>query len=415
MRGNVVWALGDQAIVSLGAFGLQVLAGRALTAAEFGTFALLYGLMMAAYIVNGALVFYPLTLEAAAAEREALSRLSGAAVVQAVVLAAPWIVALYGAAVYLGRPEVVPAAAGALLAWQAHEALRRMLMAVLRHRRASLGDGIVTTGHIAVVAFLAVTGRLTVTTAFLAMAANYTAAFLAQAMHLRPKVGQAGMRSLPANVRTGRWLFATEIAGIGITQLPPWALAIVSGPAAAGAFAAVLNVLKVSHPALYGIHNLIVAVVARERGRAGFRQARGAALRLGGVLAALVLPFYVIAALWPGFLLRLLYGPGSEYTAYAGAVPILVVAYCSYSGWMVAAAWLNGLEQSHLVLRSHVLAAVVGAIAIWPLALRQGVMGAAVTVAVMQVVATTALLYFAGRWHSTTLRRPAAEAVTGGT
>src|SRR5437588_80841 len=81
---NNTLAIADQAVISLGNFATAVLLARILAPDDYGIFAMLFGVMLLLNSAHAGLVIYPLSLEAAVAERFNLARIvAGALIVTA--------------------------------------------------------------------------------------------------------------------------------------------------------------------------------------------------------------------------------------------------------------------------------------------------------------------------------------------
>src|ERR1700736_4008666 len=134
------WSLADQGCVSLGNFLTNIFLARTLAAADYGVFALVYGLLVLLNSFHSCVVGYPLSIKGAAADAEGLKSYTRSALLFTAVLSVPFGGIVLGACIVLGRPTIAVWAAFALLCWELQETLRRSLMAHLRHGEAIWGD-----------------------------------------------------------------------------------------------------------------------------------------------------------------------------------------------------------------------------------------------------------------------------------
>jgi O-antigen/teichoic acid export membrane protein len=376
--GKGAWSLADQSVVSLGNFLTQVVLARNLSPARYGVFALIYGVLIVLFTCQGSLVAYPLSIRGATvshayARQLAFGSISLSIMIlplqAAIVLATAWVIR---------APQFALLAVLALAGWQIQETVRRGLMSELRHNHALWGDAVSYLGQAAVLWALAHSGRLTLASSFLALAATSAVAALIQSVQL-------GLTAIPfsriLNLAreywpTGRWALFNSLSETGFRQAFPWALALFFGPQQAASFQAVINVLGVSHPVLYGATNLIVPAAAAKQHQSGSRAALRTCVEFGAMVMALAAPYFAALLFWPSALLSLLYGKASAYSGLLGEVRLAVVGYIFGIVGAMLTGYLLGVGRSKRAFAANVAALATAAIPSLILIPRFGVIGA---------------------------------------
>ncbi|WP_407520074.1 hypothetical protein [Methylobacterium oryzisoli] len=377
------WPLVDQAIVSIGTFGLTVALARTLAPEEYGTFALLLGGLMVLHMVTASLVFYPLSIRhAPAAETEGAALLHASLALLAAV-ALPAMAAMAVGLVLAGRADLILPAWAYFALWQAQEVFRRALFARLRFAAAIPGDSVSYLGQVAVVLALAQAGRLSLATALLAMAATSGLAALHQAVAAgflrRGRDPKNPGHSLAAVARDfwdlGRWSLANNVLAIMRVQLLLWGLASFAGAATAAYLQAGLNLVNLMNPLVIGLCNIIpqTAALAHAGGKAAaWRAARPFALA-GAPVAVL---FFLVLVLVPELLLTLVYGADSPYRDLTLPVRLLALwALTNYTTDMICS-YFHGVEAARLALVVNAMGAAATLAAAVPLVAGFGLVGA---------------------------------------
>jgi len=293
------WAIGDQAIVSLGNFLTTIILARSVSTESYGVWTVLFGLMLFLNSVHASVIVYPLTVITATSEpEESKSKISGALVLT-LLLSLPLGLVVVGAAAFVGVVELGLWAWLALICWQLQETARRALMARFSCRKALLGDAISYLCQAGLVALLSRSGALTLEWGFGIIAATCGFAAIAQTLQLRGHIGSpTSLRALAQRFwKTGQWvLWADMTSNFGL-QATPWVLFLIRGAGAAAGYQAISNLLGLSHPVMLSLGNVSVPAAARARVKEGFAAARRVALvhaTQGGLL--LLVAFGVLIA-----------------------------------------------------------------------------------------------------------------------
>jgi O-antigen/teichoic acid export membrane protein len=390
------WSLGDQAAVSAGNFLTTILLARALLPSEYGVYALLFALMLMMNGFHSALIWYGLSLQGASKSEAEIRPLAGGSLVLTAGLAIVLGAATGVAAVFFHRASLVPWILLALLFWQLQETTRRALMSRLRFRDAVWGDALSYLGQAACIAYLFVGHRLTLVSAFGAMAATSAAAALLQTAQLKLTLPdfRGASRLIPKFWGVGRWALLVSVAQAFIGQALLWFLAF-AGTAEVACFQSVLNLLRATNPVMFGIGSVLLPTVAAQPGRpaAGLHAAR----RYGLLGALLLLPYFAVIFMFPGLTLRLLYGAGSAYAGLGLELRVLVLgsafAYVAY----IFVTYYYGLSKSYIVLRCQLVAVGFTVIGGLVLVTEAGVLGAAVAYDLTFAAQTAALVWFLRR------------------
>jgi len=381
------WSQVDQGVVSLGSFLLGLILARSLPPAEYGVYALVWSALLFLRGFHTSLVTYPLSVDWAKTEPGKLNALVGGSLALTIALGLPLMAGAAVAAVIVGRPGLVPWAMGALLAGHFQETTRRALMAGLRHRATVLGDSVSYLGQVAGLWAVASSRRLSVEAAFAAMALTSLVAGFIQLRQLgAPAFETRVLRALAARSwELGRWLLLATLLSVFTIQVFPWTVGLMRGPAEAGQYQAAANLLGATHPVLFGLGNLLVPAVAQARACGGLSASWRVARWYGLLGAVLLVPYLGVLWVWPGEVLRLVYGTGSPYMALDTEVRLFALAYATIYIGQLAGALLLGLEQSRASFWVTAACAAASVVVGIPLAAGYGVDGALAGLVVSRV------------------------------
>jgi len=387
------WSMVDQGMVSAGNFLTTILLARSLLPAEYGVYALLFGLILMMNGFHSAFIWYGMSLLGASKSEAEIRPLAGGSLVLTAGLAILLGTAVGTTAVFFHRTSLGPWLLLALLFWQLQETTRRALMCRLRFRDALWGDALSYLGQTAWIAFLFFAHRLTIVSAFGVMAATSAGAALLQAVQLRltwPDF-RGAFRLIPRFWNTGRWALLVSAAQAFIGQALLWFLAF-AGTAEVAGFQSALNLLRATNPVMFGIGSVLLPTVAAQPGKpeAGLYAAR----RYGLLGALVLLPYFAVLFLFPRLTLHLFYGAGSPYAGLGLELRMLVLGsalgYVAY----ILGSYYYGLSKSYIVLRSQLVAVAFTVIAGLVLVMKEGVLGAAVAYVLTFAAQTAVLVWF---------------------
>jgi O-antigen/teichoic acid export membrane protein len=148
---------------------------------------------------------------------------------------------------------------------------------------------------------------------------------------------------------------------------------------------------------MFGLGNLLVPLVARVKASEGAAAAWRAALRQGAQFGTVLAAYFAAVAVWPGAVLRLLYGAGSPYAGLTGPLRWMVAAYAFTFAAQVMGQYLAGVGNSRETFLAQGAAALASMAVGLPLAAKSGLMGAAAGVAAVNVARATASCRFTQR------------------
>jgi len=413
--GRSFWTLSDQAVVSLGNFGTNLILARHLPALEYGAFALLFGVLLFINRLHSSLVTYPVSSRGAAATPQQLKHMTALALVITCLLVIPCGLVVGVAAYAVDHFAATLWILGAGLAWQLQEVTRRALFAHLRQRDAIWGDGISYLGQ-AVCLGLTIGRGLPFWAIFAILAATSLAGAAVQAAQLGlAKIHHGSV--VPTALewwRLGRWVMFTNLCSLVTVQASPWVLTYFYGTVAAGAVQAVTNLLGVSHPVMFGMSGLVVPLTAHTAAREGRPAAARAAIHFTLQGVAMLVPYYLILLLVPHLALRIFYGPTSPYLAYAGAVRWFAIGYTFLYLAQMLGGLMNGLESNKEAFNAQAAAMAITAFVALPMAALGGVTWACAGVALASITRFAASVWLMQPVIRQTDAKPRAVSGTNG-
>lgn len=352
---RATWVLIDQAVVSLGNFLTGNLLTRYLDKSENGIYGLLLETMLYLNSLQAAIIIYPLTIRGATGDGKNLGRLATASVIFTFVL-----LPLLGGATFYSlyaiksqEPTVVIEGLGivtvaALLLWQVQETLRRGLIADLRMRDSVWSDAVRYIGQAGLMLVLALSGKLSLWSAMLVMAATSAASIAIQAMQIGlARVNWSELRAMAVDFwRLGQWMILSNALALVTTIGYWWTLMWTHGAEACGVFTALMLLFKLANPVMNGMSGLITPAVARAAAGSDHHEVRRIAMRYITFGAALLMPYFLILALAPRFSLRLFYSADSPYIVHVTELRLFVANFVCVYFSSVIIAWLAGLGHS---------------------------------------------------------------------
>jgi O-antigen/teichoic acid export membrane protein len=382
------WALGDQALVSVGNFLTLVLLARKLPPTDYGIFALTYGMILFLNSIHSSLITYPLSVHGASSNGDELRKMAGRALLLTVFLGAAVSPILFGVVWALNRTSVIPWALFALLFWQMQETARRVFMAQQRFREVFWGDGLCYLGQAAAIWILCEAEIIDLKHAFGAIAFTSLLAGGLQLNQLRPHLGTPLLlRKLMSDFWVlSRWVLMINLLNLLTIQALPWMLMFSHGAEDVAAFQALGNILAVANPVIFCMGNLMLPVSAKVNAAHGARTAWQRSRIYAAQGGFLLLPYFAALVLWPDRFLSAFYGSDSLYSGLGWPLRILVLAYlCNYLAQIVGT-FLNGIREGRSAFQAQVASALAVLLSGPPLVLWAGVVGALSGTAVMNAV-----------------------------
>lgn len=383
------WVLADQGIVSVGNFGMLIIAGRVLAPEDFGRLSLVFGAMVFFTLLHSGLIAYPLTIQAAEGKgggvwRRALSVTLPLAIIAGVLTG------VGSVAIQLGPIGWVASVAITLSLIQ--ETSRRSLTGRLRSDQAVLGDAVTYLGRLGVLGLLFLVDGVDLFALFVVWSASSLAGLLIQVWQLanRETSNTQATDFLRGYWLRGRWVFLTNTLTIFTAQAFPWALALSKGPEAAATISALATVVSLAHPIMASTStHVITAIAHRVRGAVGsiYRFAWREAMPGGALLAA----YFGVLLIVPGAALSAFFGTGSPYSNLEWPLRVFVVAYVLIFVGQVNTAALQGSGSTRKSLWAQAAASAVAILLGIPLTLVFGLPGALGGIMLVNVTRLTVL------------------------
>jgi O-antigen/teichoic acid export membrane protein len=345
----------DQGVVSIGSFAVNIMLARYLAPADYGTFAVIFALLLGAQIFNATLIFYPLTIGLAAPGRDRSDVISSSMALLAMLLGPLSIAIGVGLIAFRHQDLILPALVW-FWTWQLQELFRRVLFAEFRHGTAVIGDAVSYFGQAPVVFVLPLFGALTLVNVFWAMAATSALAAAIQLIQVNPLWRRPS--DLPAALRRywtiGRWSLGGNVANTMRFNALIWLIAALASRAEVAEFQAALNVANLTNPILFGMCNLIPQTAAHASG-GGVASAWKATRHYAAFGLPPITIYYAFLIVSPTPMLWLFYGSGSLYLGAGLAVQILAGAFIfNYAAEMICS-FLHGVNSARYVLNINLL------------------------------------------------------------
>lgn len=378
---HFAWALADQAIVSLGNFGLSITLARVLSSAEYGRFSFMLSFFLLLNTLHQAFVSYALSVDGARAESTILGQLIGVALTLTVLINIPFAAVTGLGALSVHAPQLIVPAALALFAWQLQEVFRRAKMSQLSHHVAILTDTVRYLGVWGVVIIFAtimhIDGKFVL---WVIVAGSVAGAVVgASGLPFPRRIKRADLVGIfRENWHTTRLVFWSSLISLFSVQLFLWATVWIHGSAAAGSFQALVNLVAIASPLMYGVENLLVPKIAKSWPDLSRTELRRTVISHIIASLAVTAPFFAVLVAVPDWVLRLFYGQHSQYVLFDSGLYWLVATYAFFIISTGLGAALKGCRANEGLLAMQLYSAVVGAISgvgfIW----YYGVLGACI-------------------------------------
>jgi len=354
------WSIVDQAAVSSGNFFTVWYLARTLIPVEYGTFAVLLGVMFFANNIHAALIAFPLSVKSAE-KPEYANTYTVWSILLTFALAPLSALSVLIAAIALGRMDLALLVCLAVLCWHLQETTRSALISRFRYRHALIGDSLSYIGRAVVIVILSTRGYRDLSTVFLAISATSCCATLVQIAQLGiQRLYSSGLCVYIANAwKIGSWWFYGRMTGVVTLQAFVWVLALRGGPAAAAEYQALITILAAINPILSSMNNIVLCSVSELYSRLGANAAVRSALRCFVAMALPISAYFAIVYGWPGFTLKVFYGAASPYRNFASVLQILVIAFAADTVACASLATLGGMQRTRYVFASQCVGAVV--------------------------------------------------------
>ena len=321
LAGRNAFALADQVLISGANFATVVLPKRAMSADEFGSFSLVYSVLLLANIVQSTLLTQPHNVLASTRTGDAYRRYTASTGLAQLLLAGVEAAAMLAVAVgaYARHSPVASmlmAMVPSIVAWQLQEFARRVLYTEGRFAAAFWNDAVSYGGQVlAVVALFAAERRtgtdwLNGTTALYALAATSAVAAAIGAWQIRTSLCRAfDWAAVAENWQFGRWLLGGELLQWWSSlQMYLWLVADLLGEAQAGDLRATQTLFGPMRIFTFYLGNVLPIRFARELGAGGHAGVHRLFMQACGQVLPLLALYCCAVAMFPGPILHLAYG-----------------------------------------------------------------------------------------------------------
>jgi O-antigen/teichoic acid export membrane protein len=377
-RKPALWVLIDQGVVSLGNFLTNILIARNLPQSEYGTYVLIYGVLIFLNSLHSSLIIYPLSVKGAIADEKDLRRLTGDSLVLTTILWLFLSLVVVAASAFIHRVEIAPMAICALWLWQNQESVRRSLMSHLRYAESVWGDSLSYLGQAGLVWFLAQQGHLSVESAFITVAVTSGIAAITQLIQLKAKPIPSPQIWHFATTAwdLGRWSLLSNLATIFNIHAPPWVLTMFHGTGEVASLQAINNILGSTNPILQSTPSLIIPSVAKARLEGKMPAVWQVVKNYTAQGLLFLLPIYGFILVFPRKVIELLYGSNSPYLEFEQMLRLVVLVYGLVYFSQVVGATLQGLEENKSVFLAQCASITSAVFFGLPLAAWVGALGA---------------------------------------
>lgn len=391
-------AVSDQGVVSLGNFFTGILLARHFPQSEYGTYALIIGILISANTLHSSLITYPLSVYGAKADAKRLGQLVTGSLLLTLGVSLVLNVGVFAALWFLHRPDLAISIFGVSLLWQFQETLRRGLLSRLRYGEALWGDSLSYLGQAGLVWFLIQGKGLMLDVVFITMMfTSGLAAFLqAFQLGLRSVSSKAVLNFAKEFWNFGRWILLTNLMTVLVIQIFPWSLKFFHGAEATASFQVIVNILGVSNPILFSLGSLIIPAVTQANMEGKRDEVGEIAWKYALPFGSLLLIYYAVLLVWPREILAVFYGSNSPYLSLGLETPlrVLVLAFALIYSSIVLQSMLYGLEDSRAVFVVQFLSTCVGLILGIPLVISGEVLGACIATFLIHLSTAITLFWF---------------------
>ena len=350
-RDQTFWALADQAAVSGGNFLTSLILARSLNRADYGTYSLLFLTLLSINTLHNALVAYPLTLAVARdLDKDDGRQAVGRAIAHTLVLSTVWLGLLVVVLMFLHRLDVLPAMAMAMIAWHLQEVARQGFFANADIRGTILPDILSYLGQAGILLVLRPSSLRQI---FFYIGATSAAALAWQLALSRPRFFEPFQTEFLLSAwKLSKFALVANLVGMGILQLPSWAIEVFHGRPAVGSYQALANLVGLANPIIFSMVAVLTPAVVRAS-LIGRDHARQSALRHGLRFGVLLLPCFLLVAIAPYHVMLLVYGQRSPYLTLAPLLRVFTITFVLQFIGSVIGGYEGGLARPRSYMYSQ--------------------------------------------------------------
>lgn len=372
--------------MSGGNFLTSLILARTLGKTEYGTFSLLFLALISLNTLHFSLVIYPMTINVARTKDSDGSETLVSALLQTIVLAAPWAIFLVVITMQLGRMDALLSMIAAMVAWQMQEVLRRVLIASGKVQHAVLPDLLSYAGQAAI---LMIFRPHRISVIFLSVALTSVSALVWQILLVRPHWKlENPFHGIRSSWMLGKFTLAANLLNMGILQYPSWTLDFFAGRASVANYQSMATLVGIANPIILSMSNMLIPSIARAS-LDGVREARRVMNRYGLLFGAMLSPAFVLLGVFPHFAMKLAYGPTSPYLVLAPLLRIFAGTFLLQFLATLIGAYEGGLARPqtymYVQIASFVALATVGTYLIHAYGVSGAVLAGLVAAAVRMV------------------------------
>lgn len=363
LRVPVFGGLCDQIIVSFFNFALNIYLARHMPGSQYGAFSFILSVMIFLNSMHQAFVTYPLSIYGASASNGEFENLLAGAIFATAAGAVVLVPLLAGGAASAGLLSLAIPASIAMIAWQLQEVCRRGFIARSRFAAAIASDCLRYPGVLACIVGLGSVTAVPPSGVFAVIAAGSaagSAALIAGSLRGASVATRKILQGFSERLRvTGPVIGANVLAAFS-NQWFLWMLTWSYGFHSSGALVALANIAAVSSPVIFGVENIIVPEISRERKNLPFGALASLLARRLAAGLLLIGPILGAIALWPGDAASLVYGRASSYVQFGTSLRLLAFAYSAFFCSTVLSAALRGYCCGRAVLMVQLWPAALG-------------------------------------------------------
>ena len=397
MLGIGTWGLTDQALISATNFATMVLLARALGPASFGSFVLVYTVLLFATELQGALVTQAHNVLGVGRAESSYAGYTRSTALSQMFLAGLLgaLAALAGLGAHLTGWRSAPlllALAPAIVSWLSQEFVRRVLYTEGRMAAVLLNDVVSYGGQATAMTALWYFERLDGRSALLALAATSAVAVPLGLWQLRGSLQGAARRGdVHDNWQFGKWLAGALIAYWCASQLYLYVTAALVSSAAAGLLKAALVLMGPLNVLLVFMDTAVPILLTRSLAASGERGLRAQLKETLILTAPIVGTYCVVVAVFATPLLRRVYG--ERYAAeHSALLTLLAINYLVIYASRLLGSALRARRQTRPIFRGHLYAGVVAVAGGWLIVRVGGVEGAALGMLASAAIGLTVVL-----------------------
>jgi O-antigen/teichoic acid export membrane protein len=386
---QTAWIVGDQAVVSLSSFVSTVIVGRVCGREQLGIFVLATTMFWLLAGIPNALTWTPFTSRVPRMSSDRRAAYCGSITIHTLLLTLI-LTAVFGAAgmlpsAWFGQPEWFSTMCLALVPFTAmmtlREHVRRLCLSQVATREILLLDLPIAIAQLALMLWLARSGRLSANTALLAIAAACLVCVVWLAAH-RAEF-QFGRRRAAIhwsyNLQFGRWLLAVSIAWLLADSLYRWIVGWQYGLEGLGRFASAQAVVLFINPLLLTATNFGRALSANRLASGGMSELRRFTFQATLLVTAAGGLAFLALAIVGGPLVRMIFG--EQYSGLGAIVATLCIGMLVRIAGVPIDASLAALREGRTMFIAIIVQLGVVIIAGVPLIARCGLNGVGYTMA----------------------------------